>query len=157
MPDRVIPPVRRPFRAMARTILPEVREMDEMGWQEAEAIIERGLRDRPPSVRRQLGLFIRVADLLPLLRYGRPFTGLSEARRAAYLGWLERAPVLLLRRGLWGVRTLVFMGYYGQPRVRAHIGYRASTGGWEARFPEGVPAPGDAPDPGDLPPPEDAP
>jgi hypothetical protein len=38
---------------------------------------------------------------------------------------------MLLRRGLWGIRTLAFMGYYIQESVREAIGYRASPEGWD--------------------------
>ena len=46
---------------------------------------------------------------------------------------VERSRVLLLRRGFWGLRTLVMLGYYGRPEAARAIGYRASPLGWEAR------------------------
>ena len=46
---------------------------------------------------------------------------------------LQDAPVLLLRRGIWGLRTLAFMGYYTRPDAQRAIGYRADPRGWEAR------------------------
>jgi hypothetical protein len=71
--------------------------------------------------------------VLSVLRYGKVFGRLDADRRALLLGRLENSPVLLLRRGLWGLRTLVYMGYYGQPQVREAIGYRAHPDGWAAR------------------------
>ena len=47
------------------------------------------------------------------------------------MGALERAPFRLIRRGVWGLRTLVLMGYYTQPEVIAGLGYRADRAGWE--------------------------
>ena len=41
--------------------------------------------------------------------------------------------MLAVRRGFWGLRTLVFMGYYARPEAAAAIGYRADVRGWEAR------------------------
>jgi hypothetical protein len=41
--------------------------------------------------------------------------------------------MLLLRRGIWGLRTLAFMAYYERPEAAAEIGYRATARGWEAR------------------------
>ena len=41
--------------------------------------------------------------------------------------------MLLFRRGVWGLRTLVMMGWYTNPSVIAALGYRASAAGWEAR------------------------
>jgi len=94
MPDRVLPPVRTPFRAIARVVVPEMAEMDAMAWEEAEAIIEAGVRDRPAAMKRQLRLFIRVIQLLPIFRYGRPFTRLSPGQGEKVLRWLE---------GSWGI------------------------------------------------------
>ena len=131
MSHLVLEPVRAPFRALARTVLPEMDALDSDGWRRAEDIIEAMLADRPPEVRRQIGLFIRAANLLPLVRYGRPFTRLGPARRLAFLESLQNGRVLKLRQGVWGVRTLIFMGYYGQDEVRAVLGYGASPMGWE--------------------------
>src|SRR5262245_58496693 len=117
------------FRALASTIVPEAARLDEKGWSELAAIVERALKDRPASVKRQLGVLIGALQWMPLARYGRPFTKLDEARRAAFLSSVEDAPVLLLRRGFWGLRTLVFMGYYARPEAAKEIGYRADPRG----------------------------
>jgi len=66
-------------------------------------------------------------------RFGRPFTSLEPSRRGSFLGAVQDAPWLLVRRGFWGLRTLVFLGYYGRPAAGAEIGYRAHPRGWEAR------------------------
>lgn len=129
----LLAPVRAPFRALAASIVPEAATLDEAGWQEAEGIVSRALATRPEAMVRQLLLFIRLANWLALLPYGRPFTRLGPAARKAHLTRLENAPLLLIRRGFWGLRTLVFMGYYGQDRVRKELGYRASAAGWGGR------------------------
>src|SRR5512135_103672 len=105
------------FRALAATIVPEASNLDEKGWADLAAIVERALADRPPAVKRQLGILISALEWMPLLRWGRPFTALDAARRARFLGSVEDAPLLLLRRGFWGLRTLVFMGYYARPEA----------------------------------------
>jgi hypothetical protein len=46
---------------------------------------------------------------------------------------LETARLVLVRRGFWGLRTLILMGYYGRPAAAAAIGYRADPQGWEMR------------------------
>ncbi len=129
----VLAALRPQFRALASTFVPESASLDERGWVEAEAIVESFLAAKPATIRRQLALLVRVLQLLPLLRYGRPFTALDAARRTRFLEALQDAPVLLLRRGIWGLRTVAFMGYYGREAARAAIGYRAKPGGWEAR------------------------
>ena len=131
--DSVIPSVRPMFRALAEAFVPESAALDEGGWAEAEAIVERFLATRPAAVRRQLRLLIRLLDLLPLLRYGRRFRSLDATRRLRVLEGAQNAPMLLLRRGIWGLRTLAFMAYYERPEAAAEIGYRATARGWEAR------------------------
>ena len=121
------------FRALAATFVPEAGALDERGWVEAEAIVERFLRTRPAAIQRQLRLLIRLLDLLPLFRYGRRFRTLDAARRLRFLEATQNAPVLLLRRGIWGLRTVAFMAYYERPGAAAEIGYRADARGWEAR------------------------
>ena len=133
MQGLVIPPVRRAFRALAVTFVPEAAALDEPQWAELERLVEVQIALRPPKVRRQLGLLIRVLDLLPLARHGRSLTALEPPERLAFLSTMQSLPILLVRRGVWGLRTLVFMGYYARPEGAAAIGYRADPRGWEAR------------------------
>ena len=100
---------------------------------ELERIVELALTSRPPRLQLQLVILIRAIEWLPLLRYGRRFTRLASERRARVLAALQESPLLLLRRGFWGLRTLALMGYYARPAAAASIGYRADPRGWEAR------------------------
>ena len=121
------------FRAIAQTIVPEASSLTEDEWREVSAIIGDYLRQKPATTRRQVKLLLTMIDLLPLLRYGRRFRSLSPASRLALLERLQSSRMRLLRRGIWGLRTLVFMGYYGRPAAGAAIGYRADPRGWAAR------------------------
>lgn len=129
----VLPPVRDVFRAVVQTVVPRAHGFGADDWRRAEALVEEALSRRPPGVRGQIVTFLRVLNALPVPRYLRTFAGLSTSRRVGVLRWLERSPVLLLRRGVWGVRTLSFLAVYGQDSVRAAIGYRADPRGWDAR------------------------
>jgi hypothetical protein len=122
--------VRSTFRALVTTSVPEAVALTAAEWTELEAIVEDAVAKRPPALRRQLRLFIRLLNLLPVLRWGRTFERLDPARRARFLASLERSRLFLLRRGFWGVRTLVFMGYYARPSAYAQIGYDARLRGW---------------------------
>jgi len=133
MPEPFIAPVRPIFRAIARAVVPETAVLDAAQWLELEAIVEEALALRPARVRRQLGLLIRAIETLPILSTGRRFSALDAARGTRFLLTMQNSPVLLLRRGVWGLRTLVFMGYYARPRAAALIGYRADPRGWDAR------------------------
>jgi hypothetical protein len=128
----VIAPVRRAFRSLAVTIVPGAARLDAEGWQDVEARIEAALRTRPPRLRRQLRLLVLALEWGSLLRHRRRFSSLDPALRTEILDRVQRSSTLLLRRGFWGLRTLVLLGYYGRPEVRRSIGYRADPGGWAA-------------------------
>src|SRR5512140_1529543 len=129
----LLAPVRDTFRAVAVTVVPDASALDEAGWSALDALVDKTLARRPASMQRQLVLFVRAIEHLPRLRWGRPFSRLSPGERTRFLSGLEHAPLLLLRRGFWGLRTLVFLGYYARPEAAAAIGYRADSRGWEAR------------------------
>lgn len=121
------------FRALARAFVPEAARLDEAGWASLEAIVERAVGARSPRLQRQLGFFLRSLDLLARLRFLKGLARLDPARTSRLVANLAVSRVLLLRRGVWGLRTLVFLGYYGDMTRAAAIGYRADPAGWEAR------------------------
>lgn len=120
------------FRAVVSTIIPESSALDGEGWRDFDAVVEALLRDRPESLKRQLRIFLRAIQWLPVARYGRPFTRLNPAARARVLTHLEDGRIQKIRVGFWGLRTMVLAGYYGRPEAARAIGYAASPRGWEA-------------------------
>ncbi len=140
-PPSTLAPIRQLFRAITRAAVPASGRFDDARWARAEEIVDTALAERPQAVRRQVVLFVRIVGMLARVRYGRRLERLPSERVRALMVSLERAPVLLLRRGLWGVRTLAFMGCYGQEDVRAELGYRAVGGGWDARGSDAGPWP----------------
>ena len=133
MTPSVLRPVEATFRAVAVTVVPETSSLRPEVWSELERVVEDAIARRPVVLQRQLVSFLRLIEYLPLARYGRRFSRLSPARRTRVLDQLQNAPVLLLRRGFWGLRTLVFMGFYTRADVQHAIGYRAHADGWSAR------------------------
>jgi len=125
--------VRHILHAIATTVVPETLSLDDRTWAEVDAVIDEAVAARGSSVSRQLVVFLRLLQALPMARYGRPFTSLGDRQRVAFLESIERSRLLLVRRGFWGVRTLIFMGYYTREDVAAAIGYSASPDGWAAR------------------------
>ena len=121
------------LRAVATAVVPESATLDARAWGELESVIARALADREPRVRQQIAAFLRFLQFLPFARHGKTLTGLSASERTAFLESVERSPVMIIRRGFWGVRTLIFMGYYTRDDVGAAIGYRAHRDGWAAR------------------------
>lgn len=133
MAESTLHDVREIFHAAAETVVPELARQPASVRAEVETVVERALADRPPPLRRQLVAFLRLLNLFSLLRFGRRLTRLDPARRARLLTALQDSPVLLLRRGVWGLRTLIFLGYYTRPAAAAEIGWRAHREGWSAR------------------------
>lgn len=119
------------FAALAEAFVPEARALDAEGWARVLGIVDDALADRDPGVRRQLGLFLRLLDVLAVFRHGRRLGGLSVEDRSRLLRKLQDGPILKARQGVWGLRTLAFMGYYARPEVHAEIGYRGHPDGWE--------------------------
>lgn len=133
MSDAILSPVRDILQAVATTVVPESASLDDSGWADLYAVIDNALAEREPGMQRQLLVFLRLLQLLPIVRHGKPLTRLGARERTRFLASVERAPLLLMRRGIWGVRTLIFMGYYTCADVTEAIGYRASPGGWTTR------------------------
>jgi hypothetical protein len=129
----VLASVRPILRAIGATVIPEAANLDDAGWRAVERIITDALAPRPTALQRQVLLFVRLIQWAPVLRHGRRFTRLDLKDQSRFLTALENAPLLVLRRGFWGLRTLLLMGYYGRLGAAREIGYRASTGGWAAR------------------------
>jgi hypothetical protein len=125
-------PVRPIFRAVVSTVVPEANQLDEPGWRELEALVEATLRDRPPALLRQLQWFLHGIHWLSVFRYGRGFASLRADRRARILSHLQDHRIELIRCGFWGLRTLVFLGFYGRAEAAKAIGYAADPRGWEA-------------------------
>ena len=121
------------FRAVLSAVVPEGIALSDDEWGEAQAIIARALSTRPSSVRRQIALFMHLLDAMSVVRKRRRFTALPAADATQLLEALSKSKLLLLRRGVWGVRTLVFMGYYARVNAAQAIGYHATAAGWAAR------------------------
>ena len=129
---RTIESVSAPFRAIAAAMVPEAQLLGESAWRDLERVADDALATRPAAMHRQLRAFILLLTVLPLLRYRRRLERLSLADRTRFLESIERSPLPILRRGLWGLRTLVFMGFYAREGVAASLGYRATARGWSA-------------------------
>lgn len=133
MPDTLPASVRAPFRALAVVFIPETASADPAAWSRLEGIVAGALATRPPGLRRQVLLFVRLLDLFALVSHGRRLAGLDDGTRTGLVERVAGSPVLLFRRGVWGLRTLIQMGWYAQPDVQQSLGYRATAAGWAAR------------------------
>lgn len=124
--------LRRPFRALVTVFIPETASAGESAWLRLEEIVTEALDTRPPAIRRQVLLFIRLLDGIALVRHRRRLAELDHGSRATLVEGIASSRLLLFRRGVWGLRTLAQMGWYTQAGVQHALGYRASAAGWEA-------------------------
>ncbi len=120
------------FRPLVQTILPDSAGYEQEQWASLEQLVAEVLSRRTASELRQLRLFLQLIEWAPVLRYGRRFSALDEARRERLLCYLQEQPVRLIRTGFWGLRTLVFLGHYGRAETSRVLGYRPDARGWEA-------------------------
>lgn len=127
------PTRREVLRALAPAFVPEIVGATPAQWAALEATLEHAVAQRPGGIRRQLGWFLRLLAMAGYLRFGRPLTRIRLPDRTRLLERLSRSPLLMVRRGVWGLRTLVMMGWYTQPEVMQGLGYRAKPEGWSAR------------------------
>ncbi|MEE4272233.1 MAG: hypothetical protein V2I67_11190 [Thermoanaerobaculales bacterium] len=111
------------FLDVAETVTPEVATLDAEGRSRMIGIVDAALMDRDSGTRQQIGTFLKLIRFAPVLRYGRTFDRLGPERRVAVLRWFQDGPVGLFRQGFWGLKAMVFMGYYGRPEARAEVGY----------------------------------
>lgn len=127
--------LRPQLRALAVSFVPETAGATETQWAALEETVNRAVATRPASLGRQLTLLIRLLDGLARLRHGKALDRLDSRRRTRLLERLaaSRLAPSLLRRGIWGLRTLLMLGWYTQPEVAAALGYRATAAGWGAR------------------------
>ncbi len=114
---------------LAGRIAPGTLALDAAGRDRFRAIVAKALADRPASIRRQFALFLGLLRWAPLLRFGAPFHRLAPKRQDAVLRWFMDAPHAKLRGGMWGLRALVFMGYYAQPETWPAARYAPSFDG----------------------------
>lgn len=117
------------FWILAARIVPETTELDDDGRDRFFAIIDNALFDRPVNVRRQFAVFLGLIRSAPIIRYGKPFEKLTANCQDAVLRWFEDCPVGVFRKGLWGLKAMVFMGYYGQPETNELVGYAPDLDG----------------------------
>ncbi len=124
--------VRPIFFAVTTTVVPEAVELDESQWAALEQLVVAKLSSRPKKEQRQLRLFLRVVQWLPMFRYGRRFSSLDLPHRCRFLAYLQDHSIPLIRSGFWGLRTLALLGFYGRPEAAEAIGYRPDARGWDA-------------------------
>ena len=118
------PRSRAVFAAAAACIVPSEPGSPGADDPQCLALAEAAIALRPLGDQRLLRTFLRVLELLPILRYGRRFSRLSTEQRSAVLRWLARTRLSgRLRAGMFGLKNFALLGYYGSELPFAELGY----------------------------------
>jgi hypothetical protein len=112
--------------SLAHAVVPETKSFTPERRERFFEIIETTLATRPKKMVRLLGVFLRVMRWLPLVRFGGRLDALEGETQKNALRWFEDHSSGLIRSGFWGVKTLLFMGYYAQPEIAATLDYAPS-------------------------------
>jgi hypothetical protein len=112
------------FAAAAECIVPSEPDSPGAADPRCIAVAEAAIALRPEADRRLLRTFLRVIELLPLLRYRRRFSRLTLQRRSAVLRWLSRTRLSgRLRAGMFGLKNFALLGYYGSELPYGELRY----------------------------------
>jgi hypothetical protein len=111
---------------LAERIVPESASSPASVRQRLAAIVDHQLDQQPPGQQFQFKLLLFALRWMTVPVTLHTLENLPPRWQDYILRRLEAAPLTILRVGIWGVKTLVFMGYYGQPLVTAGISYEPS-------------------------------
>lgn len=128
---REVEPILGPRQArfllrLAARIIPEVASAELDVKRSFTTTIDQALRLQPPAQRFLFKLLLFALQWMTVPFTLRRLDHLPPGWQDALLRLLENAPLRILRAGVWGVKTLVFMGYYGQETVERRIQYLPS-------------------------------
>jgi hypothetical protein len=128
-------PVRRPVLSasqqrfllcLANRIVPESAGAPAQVTDPLLAAIDEELRPRPRLQQLEFKLLLLAIRWMTVPFTLHRFERLPPERQDGWLRFLENAPLTLLRVGIWGLKTLVFLGYYTQEGVQRRILYLPS-------------------------------
>lgn len=125
-------PLQHRLRPMVETFVPATRDIDAARYRKLVEGIDARLAEEPPALTRQLRILVTILYFLPILCHLCTFAGLTAAQRQRFLERFQDGPIATLRVGIWGLRTLAFVGWYADPDVGRQLGWRAGAGGWQA-------------------------
>ncbi|MGZ5840284.1 MAG: hypothetical protein ACXWI2_13160 [Croceibacterium sp.] len=108
---------------LAARIVPESAGAPPQVTEPLLAAVGEELRPRPRLQQLEFKLLLFAVRWMTLPFTLHRFERLPGERQDRWLGFLENAPLTLLRVGIWGLKTLVFLGYYTQNGVLRRIVY----------------------------------
>ena len=106
-------------------IIPGYPEMEAAAQVQAHgdvtAFVGSQIAGMPSFLRFPYKLALTAFAALPLLRYGRTFTGLDAEVRAHYLALWSDAPIGVMRNFVKLIRSCAVLAYFDHPLVMRHL------------------------------------
>jgi len=93
--------------------------------------IEAQLQKRPVTIQRKFKLFLCVLRWSTLPRHLTRLDKLPAEAQDAALRRFQNSPIVLLRKGFWGLKTLLHLGYYCLPATASRVRYAQQKNGNE--------------------------
>jgi hypothetical protein len=112
--------------SLAACIVPESAGAPTRVTEPLLAAVDEELRPRPRLQQLEFKLLLLAIRWMTVPFTLHRFERLPPERQDRWLRFLENAPLTLLRVGIWGLKTLVFLGYYTQDDVLRRILYLPS-------------------------------
>lgn len=125
-------PIADRLRPFVETFVPATHDLDPDRYAALVAHVDARLATEPPALTRQLVVLVTLLHFMPIFRHLRTFSRLSPSERQRFLEHVQDGPIGPLRVGVWGLRTLVFLGWYADPEVGRTLGWHAHPRGWAA-------------------------
>ncbi len=117
------------FLVLAGRIVPAIGSLPPEEQDEIAAVVHEALAQRDKAVQMQFRLLLEVLRWSTMPRHGRPLDKLPGAVQDEVIRRMEDSPFPRIRTGVWGLKTLVYMGYYGDPERAQQFGYAPSFEG----------------------------
>lgn len=113
-------------RALQECIGPSVLSLTERqrleGWSFVNALIMEKIQSDKWIIRK-IRIFLFLVQALALCSYGRKFQKLDRVRQTHLLGRFRNSPIAVIRKGFWGLSTLIKLSVYAHPRTQRQIEY----------------------------------
>ncbi len=116
---------------LAKRIVPDIATLPEEEQMGVIGRIDDALASREPALRLQFLAFLKILKLSSLPRHFKTFDRIKPEQQDVMIKKFEDHAISKLRSGIWGVRTLIFMGYYGNPDRASQFHYTPSINGNE--------------------------
>ena len=116
---------------LARRIVPEVANLDQKEQREIAGVVDEALAIRGSALQFQFKTFLDLIRFSSMLRHGKTLERCAPEVQDRLLKKFEDSRIPRIRAGMWGLKTLIFMGYYGRHERAEQIKYTPSLNGNE--------------------------